>query len=231
MVGFIDVIYKSFDSYKKHPLESILFSLVYGLVSVLSIIPVLGAFIGAYLIPRVLNWYYNKVFGNISTDYKLSFRVWLFYLLLVNLIALQFIILFIWLFTNIPYISVYMAMGIVEEVDLTNYLAWGYDVLNAIFLFIILIPIFIAQYVILQIFLTYSLYAVVLGKVNEFKVDVGKSLIVFLYSFGWGFIFGIVGYAMEELIPFYGYYLSLLFSIFFVTPIIQLVIAHKVLSY
>jgi len=225
MVGFIEVIRKAFDSYRKHLIESLLFSLVYGLVGVLSVIPVLGAFIGAYLTPRVLNWYYNKVFGNINTDYKLSFRTWLFYLLLINLIALQFIILFVWLFTSIPYTF----MDTMDELSMTNYLMENYDILSAITLFITLIPIFVVQILILQIFLTYTLYAVVLGKINEFKIDVGKSLRVFLYSLGWSLILSVIGYAIE-LIPIYGYYLSLLFSIFFIAPIVQLVIAHKVLS-
>jgi len=223
MVGFIEVIYKAYESYRKHLIESLLFSLVYGAVGVLTLIPILGAFIGSYLTPRVLGWYYNKVFGNISTDYKLSFRIWLFYLLLTNLIALQFIILLVWLFTSIPYTYT------MEELDMTSYLMENYDILGAITLFITLIPIFIVQVLILQIFLTYTLYAVVLGKVNEFKIDVGKSLRVFLYSFGWSFILGIISYVIE-LIPVYGYYLSLLFSIFFIAPMIQLVIVHKVLS-
>jgi len=229
MVGFIEVIYKAFDSYRKHLVESLLFSLVYGLVGVLSIIPVLGAFIGAYLIPRVLGWYYNKVFGNINTDYRLSFRVWLFYLLLVNLISLQFIILFFWLFTSVSHVVTYMAFGRIEEFEITRYFTENYDIKSAFILFLISIPIFVAQLVILQIFLTYTLYAVVLGKMNEFKIDVGKSLIVFLYSLGWSFILGLVS-SIIELIPVYGIYISLLFSIFFIAPIVQLVIAHKVLS-
>jgi len=230
MVGFIEAFYKAYDSYKKHLLESLLFSLVYGLVELLLVLPILGAFIGAYLIPRVLGWYYNKVFGNINTDYKLSFRVWLFYLLLINLIALQFIILFIWLLTSISHFAAYASIATMEELEITNYLTENYDVTSAIMLFLISIPIFLSQLVILQVFLIYTLYAVVLGKINEFKIDVGKSAGVFLYSLGWGFILGIANYVIG-LTPVYGYYLSLLFSIFFITPIIQLVIAHKVLSY
>jgi len=70
---------------------------------------------------------------------------------------------------------------------------------------------------------------VVLGKLNEFKIEVGKSLRVFVYAFGWSMIFSIISYALA-IIPTYGYYVSLLFSIFFVIPIVQLVIAHKVSS-
>jgi len=231
MVGFVEAFLKAFDSYKKHPLESIVFGIVYFLLGIVMIIPLLGAVIGAYLVPRLLSWFYNKTIGNTNTDYKLSFRVWLFYLLLTNLIAFQLFILLYLLATSMVGIGSSMTitpMGL----DVSPYsfsVAGTYDFVIGMTFFILVLFIAVIQSLVLQIFLTYTLYSVVLGKLNEFKIEVGKSLRVFGYAFGWIIIFSIISYALIK-IPVYGYYVSLLFSILFVIPIVQLVIAHKVLS-
>jgi len=231
MVGFVEAFLKAFDSYKKHPLESIAFSIAYFLLGIIDIIPILGAFIGAYLVPRLLGWFYNKLFGNISIDRKISFRVWLFYLLLTNLIAFQLFIAFYLLAISIVGIGLSMTISPIGF-DVSPYsfpVVGTYDFVIGIAFFILVLFTVVIQSLVLQIFLTYTLYSVVLGKLNEFKIEVGKSLRVFGYAFGWSIIFSIIGYALIK-IPVYGYYISLLFSILFVIPIVQLVIAHKVLS-
>jgi len=215
MVGFVEAFCKALDSYKNYPLESMVFGIIYFLLGIIFAIPILGAFIGAYLVPRVLSWYYSKTIGNVNTDYKLSFRVWLFYLLLINLIAFQLISLY--LLVNGIYTGTYIT-------DSSISFFRGF-----LLLMLFTLPIVIVQSLVLQIFLTYTLYSVVLGKLSEFKVDVGKSLRVFGYAFGWGIIFAIVSYALG-LIPIFGYYISIFFSVLFVVPIIQLVIANKVIS-
>ncbi|RDD52723.1 hypothetical protein BA065_00385 [Nanoarchaeota archaeon NZ13-N] len=231
MVGFVEAFLKALDSYKKHPLESIVFSIAYFLLGIVMIIPLLGAVIGAYLIPRLLSWFYNKTIGNTNTDYKLSFRVWLFYLLVTNSMIFQLFLSFYLLLTSVSGIGSSMTvttMGFdMSPYSLSVTESYGFAI-GTIF-FIITLFIIMFQSLILQIFLTYSLYSVVLGKLSEFKVDVGKSLRVFGYSFGWGIILGIISYALG-IIPVYGYHISLLFSILFVIPIIQLVIANRVIS-
>jgi len=231
MVGFVEAFLKALDSYKKHPLESIVFGIVYFLSGIVMIIPLLGAVIWAYLVPRLLSWFYNKTIGSTNTDYKLSFRAWLFYLLVANSMIFQLFLSFYFLLTSISGIGSSMTVTTMGF-DTSPYslsVAESYGFAIGTIFFIITLFIVMFQSLILQIFLTYSLYSVVLGKLNEFKIDVEKSLKVFGYSFGWSIILGIISYVLG-IIPVYGYYISLLFSVLFVIPIVQLVIAHKVLS-
>jgi len=223
MVGFVEAFLKALDSYKKHPLESIALGIVYSLLGIITIIPILGAFIGAYLFPRLLSWFYNKVFGNISADHRISFRVWLFYLLLMNLAVFQLILYFYLLLT-----SVYNITSRLSAFDI-YLITEGYKLISEIIVLVLGIFISIIQLFVLQVFITYTLYSVVLGRLNEFRIDIGKSLVVFGYAFGWGIVFSIID-SVLGMIPLYGHYISILFNVLFALPIIQLVIAHKVLS-
>jgi len=232
MVGFTEAFLKSLDSYKKYPLESIVFGIGYLFLEVISTIPILGAFIGAYLVPRLLNWFYGKVFGNTSVDYKLSFKAWLFYLLLTNLIVFQLLITFYLPISSVPSTSSSITVSPIGF-DTSFYsfsFTQNYSFVSGLLLLMIL-TLFnvVIQGIVLQIFLLYTIYSVILGKLNEFKIDVEKSTKVFGYSFGWSIIFGAISYAIG-IIPIYGYYISLLFTVLFAIPIVQLVIAHKTLS-
>jgi len=159
MVGFIEAFLKAFDSYKKHSLESIAFGIAYFLLGIISVIPILGAFIGAYLIPRLLSWFYNKIFGNISVDHKISFRVWLFYLLLTNLIAFQLLVS--------SYLFVTSVVGIGSSISINSvglnispydfYVTKSYSFISGLLLVLFTFLIVIVQSLVLQIFLVYTL--------------------------------------------------------------------------
>jgi len=216
MVGLLEVAYQSFNQYKKDIIAGILYGLATLLMGIIFAIPILGAFAIAYLMPRLLNWYYNKTIGNIKTDYDLAFKVWLIFGLVVHVVLIIAIILGIGM-SNMLYL-------LYSE----NYFAIISNLRAMFELFIIMLLMALAV-LIFTVLYAYTLYGSVLGKVNEIKIYPLKSLILVIYILVWSILLGIIA-GILLLIPFIGGFLVLLYEHFFLIPILSLIAANYVLS-
>ena len=219
MVGLLESGYKAFSSYKNSIIASILFGLAYLALGVLAVIPILGAFIIAYLMPRLLNWYYNKAIEgeSIKTDYSLTFKVWLVYYLILHIV----------------FISVFLVAGWPIAVRLISHSVGGLFagvgmISNLVVNFLIGVIVLAVIAIILQILFTYTLYGSVLGKVNEFKLYPQKSLRVFVIYIVWAILLGIIS-ALLIKIPYVGSVLNFIYATFFMSPVLTLVIAYAIL--
>jgi len=217
MVGLLEVAYRSFEQYKRDIVAGILYGLVTFLMGILFVIPVLGAFAIAYLMPRIMNWYYNKTIGNIKTDYNLAFKVWLIYGIVVHIFLI---------------IAIIFGIGMVNTIKNLlfsgNYFAIISDFRAMMGLFIITLLIALAV-LIFTILYAYTLYGSVLGKVNGIKLYPLKSLILVVYLLVWSILLGIIAVILA-LIPFLGEFLALLYEWFFLVPMMSLIAANYVLS-
>jgi len=212
----LEVAYRSFEQYKKDIIAGILYGLATFLIGALFMIPILGAFVIAFLMPRILNWYYNKTVGNIKTDYDLAFKVWLIYGLIVHVVLIIAIALGVGM-SNILYMM-----------SSENYFAAASSLKAMFGLFIVMLLMALAV-MIFTILYAYTLYGSVLGKINEIKLYPFKSLILIVYILVWSILLGIVA-GILALIPFLGRFLALLYQLFFLVPIISLIAANYVLS-
>jgi len=216
MVDLLEVAYRSFEQYKKDIIAGILYGLVTPLMIILFLIPVLGAFVIAYLMPRILNWYYNKTIGNINTDYDLAFKVWLIFGLVVHIVLIMIIAFGVGM-SNI----LYMMFS-------ENYSAAVLSFKSMFGLFIVILLMALAV-LIFTILYTYTLYGSVLGRVNKIRIYPLKSFILVVYLLVWIILLGIIA-GILALIPFLGKSLVLLYELFFLAPIISLIAANYVLS-
>jgi len=216
MVGILEVGKISFEQYKKDIVSGILYGLAALSIGVLFLIPILGAFIWAYLMPKVLNWYYNKTIGNIRMDDNLAFKVWLIYGLIVNIL----VTLVMFLFGISKMMQIFLFSG--------NYFALVSSFIAMLWSFIAILLIALIV-LIFGILYSYTLYASVLGKISEVKLYPGKSLILTTYLFVWSILLGIVA-TILALIPLLGGPLVFLYNLFFFVPIFSLIAANFVLS-
>ena len=69
----------------KIALYGIIAAIVYVLLALISIIPILGAIIQAYVFPRVVAWYYNKAGLNVKPNYNVAFKALLIPLLVLHI--------------------------------------------------------------------------------------------------------------------------------------------------
>ena len=219
MAGLLDVFKMSLEGYRKDLVASILFGLGIAFLRMLNLIPILGAFIMAYLGPRLWSWYYNKTIGNINTDLNVAFSIWLKVHLILHII---YIIALIFLFLALK--DIFMLMSAVSGYTLYGDIGALSNLSTYTYFFAILLLGIIL--LVIYILFIYTLYGSILGKVTEFKIYPEKSAILFIYAFVWGFVFGIIN-GILGVLPFIGGILSTIFLLFFAYPMIELIIANK----
>lgn len=233
MVNILEVGKMAFESYKKDVVASVIFGLISLLIEMVPILIVpiilgfmigiigvmigiiIGSIIEAYLFPRILEWYYNKTIGNIKSDHKLTFKIWLIRLLVMNIFFLSIFSIGIMSLTKIgfPFTEI-----LITTLNLSN--------------FIIIFLISLILWIIVELIFYYQAYASILGKINKIEINstiVEKSLILIFYVLVWSIILGIIG-AIIMAIPVVGVILYLICGRFVFVPILNLIIAHKALS-
>jgi len=216
MIEILEAGRKAFEQYKKDITSGVFYGLATFLVGALSLIPVLGAFIWAYLGPRIANWYYNKTIGNIKTDYSLAFKAWLIYGLISHVVFL------VGLFYAGIGLGVFLAKGF----------GFGRLVSNFIGILIKLgavLGILFLVFVVFSLLYTYTLYASVLGKISEIKIEPKKSVYLAVYLIVWSILLAIIAGILGA-IPFIGLVLVFAYQLFFMYPLLVLVAANFVLS-
>ncbi|RIB35633.1 MAG: hypothetical protein BXU00_00840 [Candidatus Nanoclepta minutus] len=215
MIGILEAGRKAFEQYKEDVISGILYGLAMFLVGVLSLIPILGAFIVAYLGPRIANWYYNKTIGNIKTDYSLAFKVWLIYALVLHVVFL------VGLF--------FAGTGLI--ISLTEGFG-GFAIDQYIGMFVklgALLGILLLVLFIFSILYVYTMYASVLGKISEIKIEPKKSVYLTVYFIVWSILLAIIAGILGA-IPFIGWILVIVYQLFFMYPFLALIGANFVLS-
>ncbi|RDD52722.1 hypothetical protein BA065_00380 [Nanoarchaeota archaeon NZ13-N] len=215
MIGILEVGKRSFEQYKKDIFSGILYGLATLLVGALSLIPILGAFIWAYLGPRIANWYYNKTIGNIKTDYSLAFKVWLIAGLVFHLVIL------VTLFYAGIGLGISLAKGF-GGFAMDQYIGM-FAKLGA------LLGILLLVFFVFSLLYVYTLYASVLGKIDKIKIEPKKSVYLTVYFIVWSILLAIIAGILGA-IPFIGWILVIVYQLFFMYPLLALIGANFVLS-
>jgi len=217
MIGILEVGKKSFEQYKKDIFAGILYGLATLLVGALFLIPIVGAFIAAYLVPRIANWYYNKTIGNIKTDYGLAFKVWLIFGLVFHVVLL--VALF--------YAGIGLGISLAKGFGFGGFVIDKYIGLFAKFgaLFAILFLVFF----VFSLLYVYTLYASILGKIDKIKIEPKNSVYLAVYFIVWSILLGIIAGILGA-IPFIGWILVIVYQLFFMYPFLALIGANFVLS-
>jgi len=214
MVGILEAGRKAFEQYKKDIVSGVLYGLAVFLVGALSLIPILGAFIWAYLGPRIASWYYNKTIGNIKTDYGLAFKAWLIFGLIMHVVFL------LGLFLAGVGLGVFLFGGfrgvMSDPIGMLIKLGAAFGIAFLVF-------------IVFGLLYTYTLYASVLGKINRIEINVKKSVYLFVYLMIWSILLGIIAGILGA-IPLVGAVLAFTYQIFVMYPLIALVAANFVLS-
>ncbi|MEM5880208.1 MAG: hypothetical protein QXQ16_02885 [Candidatus Aenigmatarchaeota archaeon] len=214
MVGILEVGKMAFESYRKDIVAAIIFGLVSILVGIISVIPIIGAIIEAYIRPRVLEWYYNKTIGNIKSDHKLTFKIWLVWLLAIHIIFLFFLLI----------------LGIRLSILFTGVTLTTLNLAIRDFLIFLLVGSILS--ILVGLIFYYPAYASILGKINKIEINdriIKNSLILILYAFVWSIILAVI-MSILGAIPVVGGILALIYILFVFNPILNLIIAHKALS-
>ena len=162
----IESLRESFDRVKNF--NNILYTLIAGfgyiLIGTLNIIPILGALITSYLIPRLTAWYYNKVGLNVNPNYDVAFKALLIPHLIIHLGLVVIIVsLGLALFSKL---SELILLGSVDS----------FSELLGLFSGIIIGAILILAGAIVFILFLYTIYGGIVGKVNQLKIEFSKSL-------------------------------------------------------
>lgn len=223
MVGLVEAGKLAFKSYRKDLISSILFGLIFIIADILKYIPIVGAFIGACLIPRILRWYYSKTIGNVDLNYKLSFKTWLSYLFIMHL---SILIMF----------TIFLVIEATVSNNVTNNLTIGS--LISFFVSTHIIPIILFA---VWIMFYYPRYASLLGRINEFKINhetIERSIILIFYSIIWSLSFLfirlillILSFITENInIILFVFIVIIFLHMFLEKLILELVRAHKTLS-
>jgi len=241
MIGILEAGRKAFEQYKKDIFAGVLYGFAWILLMMLFPMPILGAFIWAYLTPRLLNWYYNKTIGNMKTDYNLTFKVWLVFGLIIHIIPLLVGSLLV--LRYLSYLSTLTQMkpiSIDEMFVILGEMSRFYEVL--------LLSLFVALGILIFIVLyTYTLCASVLGKINRIEIKPMKSLYLMVYIIFWFILLEIaflilfkisaVILKLTSLLGDFSLIIYLLFGSFltvayysFVPPFISLIAANFILS-
>jgi len=195
----------SFEVIKKR--ENIAYALIAGLgymvLNMIAPIPILGAFLYSYLFPRLTAWFYRKVGININPNYNIAFKA----LLIPSIIGHIGIILAIMMFgISILYNILF---GRATRVSFINI----FDIsLSAGLLFIAILIVA----TIVNILLLYTIYGSILGKVNQLKIEAGKSLHLFALTIVIGAI-SLVITILLSIIPFIGWILIIIFNLIIAT--------------
>jgi len=180
--------------YRNNWLQALIAGLVYGLVYGLGIIPLVGAFLLAYLLPRVTVWFYRNIGFNVNPNYDVAFKA----LLIPSIIAHIGIIVL--LVSSMRVLSLIYALGdYYGAIDLIL----KYGLVSTVLSFIAGVA---------YLLLLYTIYGSIVGKVNQLKIEIGKSIQMFILTIIVGIVATIIMFLLA-LIPYVGWVLMIVFSL------------------
>lgn len=165
----------------------IITAIIYILLALISIIPILGAIIQAYVFPRVVAWYYNKAGLNVKPNYNVAFEALLTPLLVLHI---GLIIATVSEITSIKDILLENTNAL-NDIGISMYLQ-----LVGTNIIILLVTALIS--LVLGILLLYTVYGSIVGKVNQLKIDIVKSGYLVIASI----IIGIIAFIITILLAF-----------------------------
>lgn len=221
-MGVLDISTKSFENYKRDWFAAFIYGIGKMVLIVIFYIPVIGAFLYAWLWPKLLSWYYNRTYGEVKSNNKVAFTSLLIPLLIINigviLIGVSAYGVINKLLSQISYTNT------IGYSSLSNYLLTAmststseYGLVGAVIMLLGLIA---------YIFSLYTIYGSILGKVEKMQYNAYQSLRIFGYMIFYGILFISFGFILAASGLDFGNTLSVIYYIWFVTPLMELIVAN-----